>query len=212
MKKIFLLLFAAVCAAASWADDVVTAKYNGNKLDVELANTTTFVAFQMDIDLPAGVTVQSIESNLARLEQGANVNIGGVDTETPFTIAHNVIDNENNVLRVIAYNLGNHEIKGAEGKLFTVNLSGNVTEATIDNIRFVDKDLVEKIVSKAIAEKGGTVGDIDGVGGVTIDDVAAALDIFLGKKPYNAAADIDGVGGVTIDDVAAILDIFLGKK
>lgn len=212
MKKILLLFAAAVCAVASWADDVVTAKYSGNKLDVELTNSTTFLAFQMDIDLPAGVTVQSIESNLARLEQGANVSIGGVDTETPFTIAHNVIDNENNVLRVIAYNLGNHEIKGAEGKLFTVNFDNAIEEATIDNIRFVDEALVEQIVAKAIAEKGGLAGDIDGVGGVTIDDVAAALDIFLGKKPYNAAADIDGVGGVTIDDVAAILDIFLGKK
>lgn len=212
MKKIFLLLFAAVCAVASWAQDVVTAKYNGNKLDVELTNTTTFVAFQMDIDLPAGVTVQSIESNLGRLEQGANVQIGGVDTPTPFVIAHNVIDTENNVLRVVAYNLGNHEIKGAEGKLFTINFNNAIEEATIDNIRFVDQALVEQIVEKAIAEKGGLAGDIDGVGGVTIDDVAAALDIFLGKKPYNAAADIDGVGGVTIDDVAAILDIFLGKK
>lgn len=211
MKKIFLLLFAAVCAVASWAQDVVTAKYNGNKLDVELTNTTTFVAFQMDIDLPAGVTVQSIESNLARLEQGANVSIGGTDTETPFVIAHNVIDNENNVLRLVAYNLGNHEIKGAEGKLFTINLDNAVTEASISNIKFVDNALIEKALADAVASQGGKIGDVDGSGEVDVTDVGYVLNMFLGKMPKVAEADIDGSGDVDVTDVGMVLNLFLDK-
>lgn len=211
MKKILLLFAAAICAVASWADDVVTAKYNGNKLDVELTNTTTFLAFQMDIDLPAGVTVQNIESNLARLEQGANVNIGGVDTETPFTIAHNIIDAENNVLRVIAYNLGNHEIKGAEGKLFTVNLSGAVSEASISNILFVDDELAEQTLANAVAIPGRELGDVDGINGVTVADAILVLQMVAKKVAETPAADIDGVNGVTVADAIAVLKIIAKK-
>lgn len=211
MKKILLFFAAAVCAIASWADDVVTAKYNGNKLDVELANTTTFLAFQMDIDLPAGVAVQNIESNLARLAQGDNVTIGGADTETPFVIAKNVIDTENNVLRVIAYNLGNHEIKGAEGKLFTINFDQTVSEVSISNILFVDDALAEQILANAVAIPGRELGDVDGVNGVTVADAILVLQMVAKKVAETPAADIDGVNGVTVADAIAVLKIVAKK-
>lgn len=210
MKKIFLLLFAAVCAVASWADDVVTAKYSGNKLDVELTNTTTFLAFQMDIDLPDDANVESIVSNLDRLQQGANVQINSVDTPTPFVLAHNMIDPANKVLRVVAYNLGNHEIVGNAGKLFTVNLDKTVSEASISNILFVDQALVEKGLANAVAQPGGVVGDLDDSGTVTMADVAIALNMYLGLAPVELAADIDGSGDVTMADVAMIMNLYLG--
>lgn len=211
MKKILLFFVAAFSAIASWADDVVTAKYNGNKLDVELTNTTTFLAFQMDIDLPAGVKVQSIDSNLTRLAQGTNVNIGGVDTPTPFVIDSNVIDPVNNVLRVIAYNLGNHEIKGANGKLFTINLDNAVAEASISNILFVDDALAEQTLNNAVAIPGRELGDVDGINGVTVADAILVLQMVAKKVEETTAADIDGVNGVTVADAIAVLKIIAKK-
>lgn len=214
MKKILLLFAAAICAVASWAADVVTAKYNGNKLDVELTNTTPFVAFQMDITVPAGVTLQGTPvSNIERLAQGENVLINSVSTPTPFQLLHNVIssDAEKQVIRVIAYNLGNNEIKNATGKLFTLNFDADVTEASIDNILFVDQALVEQSLAKAIAEKGGKLGDIDGDGFVDTVDITIALQIAAGKIGKIDAADIDGDGYVDTVDVTMILQIVAGK-
>lgn len=214
MKKILLFFAAAVCAIASWADDVVTAKYNGTKLDVELANTTQFVAFQMDITVPASVTLQgSPVSNIERLAQGENVVINAVSTPTPFQLVHNVIssDAEKQVIRVIAYNLGNNEIKNAVGKLFTLNFDANVTEASIDNILFVDQALVEQSLAKAIAEKSGKLGDVDGDGFVDTVDVTLALQIAANKIAKIDAADVDGDGFVDTVDITMILQIAAGK-
>ena len=54
-------------------------------------------------------------------------------------------------------------------------------------------------------------GDVNGDAGVTIADVAAALDMIAGKADVTDFADINGDGGVSIADVAAILDIIAGK-
>lgn len=213
MKKILLLFAAAVCAIASWADDVVTAKYNGTKLDVELANTTQFVAFQMDITVPASVTLQgSPVSNIERLAQGENVEINAVSTPTPFQLVHNVIssDAEKQVIRVIAYNLGNNEIKNATGKLFTLNFDADVTEASIDNILFVDQALVEQSLAKAIAIAGAKAGDVDGNGSVNPADATLVLQIVAGLVPSVPSADVDGVNGVNSADATVVLQIVAG--
>lgn len=218
MKKLLLFFAAAVCAAAGWANDVVTAKYNGKSLDVELTNTTTFVAFQMDIDLPEGIKVEGqIQSNLDRLKQGDNVSINNVSTATPFVIASNVIDEEKNILRVIAYNLGNHEIKGAEGKLFTINFDNAVTEATISNILFVNQDLVEQELANATAEAGSVFGDVNKDGKITALDLSAMVSIMMGtltgEEDYNqSAADVNGDTKITALDLSAMVEIMMGKK
>lgn len=53
------------------------------------------------------------------------------------------------------------------------------------------------------------VGDVDGSGSVTIDDVTALIDILLNGNTAPAAADVDGSGSVTIDDVTALIDRLL---
>lgn len=201
-----------ICAVAGWADDVVSAKYNGAKLDVELTNTTTFIAFQMDITLPEGVSVESITNNLGRLEQGTDVTIDATDYETPFVVQYNVVDPVNNVVRVIAYNLGNHEIKGASGKLFTLNLDGAITEATITNAKFVDTALIEKAIADAIAAKGGVLGDVTGEGDVDVTDVGIVLNVSLGIDPYDATCDFTGEGDVDVTDLGIVLNISLGVE
>lgn len=211
MKKILLLFAAAICAVASWAQDVVTAKYNGNMLDIELTNSTQFIAFQMDITLPADVTVTSITSNVDRLFQQENVVIEGEEVTTDFKVLYNVIDETNNVVRVIVYNLGNNEIKEATGKLITLNLNTTIEEATIDNILFVDNGMIEKALAQVIAEQGAKAGDVNLDGFVTLADAQAIFKriVNLENNPsYNY--DVDGNGTPTIADAILVYKIIVG--
>lgn len=163
MKKSVLFFAAALCAAATWAEDVVTAQYSSNSLDVALTNSTSFVAFQMDITVPEGTTNEGvqIQSNEERLAAGGNVQIDGKTETTDFKVLSNVIGG--NKLRVIAYNLGNNAIAGASGeKLFTLSLPAQFTGANLSNIRFVDTNLTEKVLADVEAIDSSVVG-IDAV-------------------------------------------------
>jgi len=57
----------------------------------------------------------------------------------------------------------------------------------------------------------GLRGDVNGDGGVGIDDVNLAINMMLGVAPMTGAADLNGDGAVGIDDVNAIINIMLGK-
>lgn len=185
MKKIFLLLFAAVCAVASWAQDVVTATFTSTKLDVALTNSTEFVAFQMDITLDAGINVENFVAS-GRLAEGDAVNINGVPCSTKFQLASNVISSDatTQTVRVIAYNLGNNIIQDASGTIFTADLDDKPTNVTFSNVRFVSKaQLEEIIVAVGNVEEGATFkpGDVTGDGEVDSADILAVIDVMLGN-------------------------------
>ena len=63
--------------------------------------------------------------------------------------------------------------------------------------------------SACVAVTGdGILGDLDGDGGVDLQDLAALLAAYgacAGDPSYNAAADFDGDGCVTLSDLAALL-------
>lgn len=219
MKKILLLFVAMICAAAGWADDVVTATITDKQITVNLENETLFCAFQMDIALPAGVGVEDVALNVNRLDEGTTTIAGAANGN--FTIAYNVLPD--NTLRVIAYNLANRELKLSEGALFTVTLD-NATDAelNITNIIFVDKNqLEEHKLSNAVVEEGATYkpGDVTGEGNVNIDDVLAVIELVFGRTDGVAegwnleAADPIKLPGskYTVDDVLAIIDYTFGR-
>lgn len=216
MKKVLLFAAALAFSAATWASDEVTVKVAAGSADVELVNETAFVAFQMDITLPGATVAESgaIESNVERLAKGANVTIAGADTETPFVVVYNEL--AGNKVRVVAYNLGNHEIQANAGKLFTLSFTGDVNadEVVVDNVLFVDTNLVEQAIA-AHAEAGGAAGngDIDNNGEVDVFDVVALANIVLGNvdPSYNLkAADVDGNGDTDVFDIVALATLILG--
>ena len=58
-------------------------------------------------------------------------------------------------------------------------------------------------------------GDIDGNGGVDIDDLNIIINIILGKTDaasYPGEADTDGSNSVDIDDMNVVINIILGKQ
>ena len=213
MKKFFTLLVAALFSFNAFADDVVTAKVSGTNLNIGLENETSFVAFQMDITLPDGITASSV-TKTGRLESGANVTINGVSTATPFEVAYNVIGG--NVVRVIAYNLGNNTILGATGDILNIVLSKAPVSAdaiSVDNIKFVKADELQEVDFNAVkGESGRVLGDINKSGEVNLNDLICMVKILqLGAKDpacaeYDIqAADVNQSGDVNLNDLVALI-------
>lgn len=222
MKKLLFLVLMLVAAVGMKADDQVTARVSGTSLNIALQNATTYCAFQMDIHLPQGISATAVAAVANRLSQtGSDTEIGG----TKFIVAHNTLDG--NVLRVIAYNLSNAEIKEATGDILAITLSGIVadpTVITVSNILFVNQnDLSEVVLNDATGENGVVLGDVAGNDGqILINDVIAAIQIslvdsvnqkaFAAGKYYNFdAADADGNGSILINDVVQIIAISMSK-
>lgn len=215
MKKIFLLMFAAAAALGSWAQtNALSATVSGDKLTVSLDNETSYVAFQMDIALPEGVTVDAtgaIQLNEARLDKKATVSVAGADN-SDFTVAYNVITG--NVLRVVAYNLENRQIVGQTGDLFTVTLQGYTEgDIDIDNVKFVTKELLaEEALNAVKAEEGSAFDPYDVNKDTSVDTVDAmlVLNCYLNNDPYNKLYDINNDDTVDTVDAMLILNKYLG--
>lgn len=211
MKKILLFVAALACSVASWAQNELSATVAGDQLTVSLTNETSYVAFQMDIALPEGVTVNAITLNEDRLDKNPDVTIAGADN-SDFTVAYNVLSG--NVLRVVVYNLENREIVDQSGDLFTVSISGYTEgEINIDNIKFVTKGQLEEDVLKAtIAAEGTTLRyDLNNSGAEDINDALVLLQYILDDEaPYNAKYDLNADGSsVDISDALVILQYLL---
>lgn len=239
MKKLLLLatLFLGVLGGKAQDNGNISATFkvdsdNQNAtLTVSLNSTTSLVAFQMDVQLPEGHTYTIKDGVItpgASLINGGNNSLGS----TNFVIAHNFISG--NVLRLVAYNLGNTAIdltKGAElfHVTFTANtaLEGDATAwtATFDTEKdiFVTAADLEEIKLAIAGENvinGNVVpgensvikGDVNMSGEVEINDVVAILDFILGNdvSAYNEdAADANSSGAIDVNDVLYILDLIL---
>lgn len=217
MKKILLFFAAAVCAIASWAqtDATVSATVTGEELTVALTeNGQQFVAFQMDIQLPAGVTVENtgaITMMTDRLTQSADAPAFTAPGETvSFKVLYNVLPD--NKLRVIAYNLENREIGGTAGDpLFKVALQGTSEDAiTVSNIKFVTKTQLEEVelpTVDAVTEEGFHPYDLNKSGGdPDIDDAVLLLNYIVTSDVYVKEYDLNDDTFVDIDDAVIILN------
>lgn len=201
------MVLSSLCMSAA---DEVTAKVSGTNLNIGLVNETSYVAFQMDIKLPAGVSASSIEAVANRLSQeGSDSEIGG----TKFIVASNVL--EGNVLRVIAYNLANVAIKDAANSdilAITLNVApAAASDITITNIKFVKaEDLAEMALADVTGENGAMVGDVNMDGSVDVLDAARLFNIIVGLAESTPTADVNGDGSVDVLDAARVYNLIVG--
>lgn len=223
MKKILLFFAAAICAAASWAQDAtVSATVKDQQLEVALTNPSEdFVAFQVDITLPDGVSVNAngaVALVADRLTQPGTASTIDANETVNFVVAYNQISEH--VVRVLAYNLENRAIAGKEGTLFTMTFTGSTSENfTIDNSLFVTtSDLVE--IKLALAEsiaQNGELGDINKSGSTNLNDITALRQIIMNDVPAGAdydmkAADVNNSGGApNLNDLTALIEYVMNK-
>lgn len=218
MKKILLFFAAAVCAIASWAQDAtVSATVTGEELTVALTNPSEdFVAFQMDITLPEGVTVANtgaITMATDRLTQPDKPASFDASETVDFKVAYNVLSG--NVVRVIAYNLENRAIVGKEGDLFTVALNGTSEEGyAVNNVLFVkESDLTEATLAATVKVESGEIStDVNKDGKFDLKDVTALLMMYVQDDPYVLKeVDFSGDGKFDLKDVTALLNIYVSE-
>ena len=220
LRKISALCLALVATSSAWADDNVRVvsplkiKAGQTKqVAVSLENTTAFTAFQMDIILPAGLTIDesSIKSRRTSDATYHNVLTGDVDGNTR-VVAYSAKFNGSNLED------GNKPLTGESGDYV---LYFDVTAS--DSYKGGDIELKDVIFATASAgselefDKNETIvfGDVTGDKIVDGEDVNKLIQYYLGKKPtgFNkVAADsyIDGV--IDGDDVNRAIRIYLGKE
>ena len=212
MKKFLLLLALFASSIGAMAQDAVSAKVSGSTLNIGLTNSVEYVAFQMDIKLPAGVNATTFSAVTSRLTAGSTAAIG----DPGFIVASNKIDDANNIYRVIAYNLSNNAIAGASGDdVLTIALSATVgtpSQVEVSNILFVKKDgLAAQKLANVTGVAGYKLGDVNHDNRVNVDDITSMVNYICLKNPspfYTSEANTAPSNPtINVDDLTALINI-----
>ena len=207
----------ALGAAANdrfYIEDFTIAPGETCTVSILLDNETAYTAFQADIYLPEGLTIEQ--------EDGDYI----FDLTDRKARDHNISSQmqADGAIRVMSYSPSIKAYNGNSGPLVTFQLiaedsfTGPAT-LMMKNIWLITTTGVE--LSFANEECAVTVpvtvlkGDVNGNGEVAISDVSTLIDYLLGTEleNFNAAnADVNGDGEITIGDVSALIDKLLGVR
>ena len=213
LRKLSALCLMLVVASSAWADNKVDnnlvikprlEKGKTGKIAISLDNTTPYTAFQMEINLPAGLTIEPE---------------GAIDIASARKNAHHVPYHyypESGIVKVVAYSFdgtnGNEAFVGESGDLLTVTLTA--TEAYNGGEIEVIND--EKLVFVEMTNLTGVTGfkvcnaDVNFDGQVDTQDALKAIGYYVAvPRVYKSSADINGDGVVDTQDALKIVGIYL---
>ncbi len=205
MKKFF---FAAACAllvsVAMNAADNIKAYADGTLLRLALENENSYVAFQVDVTLPEGVSIESGDA------MQSNLNVS--NRATVFSMYCNQTDATTNTYRIVGYNPSNSAFTGLSAlNILSVTLSdeAKAEDITLSNALFVTSGLAKtELATVSVAQ--GNLGDVNG-DGISLQDVLAIEDLKAnGTASENLEnytvhnADTDSDGDVDEDDAASV--------
>lgn len=208
MKRSMFLLAGMLSTMLMSANDNVTLNVTGKNMTISLENQTAYCGFQMDFELPEGMSITSVEKGTRLVtEEGS---------KAPFDVDFDKI--EGNTYRIIVLNDDCQAIEGNTGDLLTVEFSTSVTEQiTATNIHFVLasnlKDVqLEDAEATLPEEPTYIVGDANGDNKVTVlDYLGIAKYILQGAfDGFNVqAADVNDDGKITVLDYLGVAKIIL---
>ena len=222
MKKALLLmaLFAGSLLSAN-ADDHLTAllKPGNAVLGIQLKNATEYTAFQMDITLPDGMTLDVADGE----DASSAVTLQRQDANGTQQVHANFQDG---VLKVAAFSYkddngtirGNQSFTGEKGDMLLVKVKvadGCVaSDVNISNVEFVKTDGLVAKTDVGLTAKG-KLGDADGDNVVDTNDAIAVTKHFLKKELLSAEqierTSFSGNDNVDTNDAVDITRIFLKK-
>jgi hypothetical protein len=121
-----------------------------------------------------------------------------------------LIGNVSDLSGVTTFSINGIDVKPAAGGAFTHELtllsgSNTVTLAASDTLGqslFVTREINYKPVTKP--------GDCDNISGVSIAEVQAAINMYLGLMQTQPCVDTDGIPGVSISEVQKVINGYLG--
>lgn len=194
-----------------YIEDFTIAPSQTQTVSIMLDNEIAYTAFQTDIYLPEGLTVEQ--------EDGDYIFDLTNRKSRDHIIASQV--QADGSIRVMSYSNRINAYSGNSGALVTFNVTASadfVGPATIwlkntlftttegTEIPFQDEECIVTVPVSIIK------GDVDGNGNVNISDVTALIDYLLSGNASNIQldnADVDDNGNINISDVTALIDILL---
>ena len=194
-----------------YIEDFTIASGETHTVSIMLDNEVSYTAFQCDLYLPEGLTVEQ--------EDGDYI----FDLTPRKGRDHNISSQlqADGAIRVMSYSPGIKAYSGNSGALVTFNVTagdGLVDPAIIQlkNILFTTTAGVEVAFADEIcnvtAPNTDLKGDVNVDGSVSIADVTTLIDYLLGGNvtPFNATnADVDCSGEISIADVTTLIDFLL---
>ena len=220
MKKIIMLfavIAVAIGAAATdrfYIEDFVIAPGETRTVSILLDNEASYTAFQTDIYLPNGLSVEQ--------EDGDYI----FDLTTRKARDHNISSQlqVDGAIRVMSYSPSIKAYSGNSGALVTFNVVasedfGGSASILMKNILFTTKSGSEVAFANEVCNVSVPAaelrGDVNGDGTVDISDVSGLIDYLLSDDDSsihldNADADLNGT--VDIGDVTTLIDYLLNSK
>ncbi len=190
--------------------------YKGKQLvlPIGLTNQKEITGFQLDLYLPAGVTVATNSKGKMIIET----------TERMYGNYSVSATQRDGFVRIVGYSADGDAFTGNSGDFLNVTL--NIDENMADGdytIRL--KDIVLSDVNNTeyhpadvgatLTVKSYVLGDVDNSGAININDVVCIINYILGKTVNNfiaEAADVDGSGAININDVVTIINRYILMK
>ena len=209
-----MAIVAVLCAAATdsfYIEDFTIAPGETQTVSIMLDNETTYTAFQTDIYMPAGLTIE--------MEDGDYI----FDLTDRKSRDHMIASQPqpDGAIRVISYSNRINPFSGNSGALVTFNLTAgtdftgpatialrNTLFTTTAGMEIPLGDETCTVTVPAVGKKG----DVNGDGNVNISDVTALIDYLLSGNASNIQlgnADINTDGSVNISDITALIDYLL---
>ena len=145
--------YAELSRSQSFDQEINYLIQDGNKIG--LKNTTEFVAFQMDVTLTDGATLNNVSLN--QRANGLNIRFSRL---------------EGNTYRIMAFSMDKIAITDNEGELLSLDITGNQA-VTLSNIEFTDTD------ARAYALG---VNDATGINGIMAGDANTDYYTINGVK------------------------------
>ena len=179
---------------------------------IGLDNVNNITAFQMDLYLPTGITLATDED-------------GNVKIETTERISNNhTVDcskMDDGSYRIICYSTENNNFTGYRGELFSLplvvgaELQDGDYDITASNIELSDKTgttYIGQDVKCMISVKSFILGDVDGNGQHSINDVVCIVNYVLNRPNttfIEGAADLDENGKITVNDAVLFISKYI---
>lgn len=216
LRKISALCLALMVSASVWATGTLTVKpavkagQKDGKITIALDNAKDFTAFQMELTLPEGLSITSME----------------IDSQVDFN--HHVAYNPAvGVIKVAAYSFdgassGNEAFK-ANGDFLIINVeaaddyAGGDVVIDEESIIFVTYGDLEAVTDFTIVNEQGEevlMGDVNGDGDIDTQDALLIIDKWIGVDNENfneSVADLNGDGDIDTQDALIVIDIWINK-
>ena len=223
VKGLILSMALLLGVSSAWAEDnvsVVRPKTikagQTQKVAIALENAKAYTAFQMDIKLPAGLTLSNPKSLRTSDATFHNITASAVDGVTRVVALSYKEEADGSVLA------GNGNLNFIDGEseiilYFDITAAADdvdITSIEVKNVKFVSADGKTQTMADASGATGLILGDANADKEVDTKDAIKVIEQYLGKNPSGfdkKAADITLDGAFDTKDAIQMIEVYLGK-